>query len=120
MKSPSKAESNKSKKSIRTIIEAGKFVEMTSAMAATTIDKQINTYLELLNLRQKKALLTVAKTFAEEQNDNGYNDEFKAELDSRYEDYKHGGNVISEQEVNRRIDKIIKGIEKREKNHEFS
>ncbi len=79
------------------------------ASAATTIDNQINSYLSLLNLRQKKALLTVAKTFVEEQQESAYSDEFKAELDSRYEEYKNGGKLISEAVANRRLDKIIKG-----------
>lgn len=35
-------------------------------MAAATLDKQINNYLIQLNPKQKKAVLTVVKTFAEE------------------------------------------------------
>ncbi len=73
-----------------------------------TLDKQINNYWGILNTRQKKALLTVAKTFAEDQRENDYSDEFKAELDSRYEEYKNGGVLISEAEVDKRIGKIIK------------
>ena len=82
------------------------------SLAATTLDKQINNYLGILNTRQKKALLTVAKTFAEEQG-NDYSDEFKAELDSRYEEYKNGGRLISEENVNKRIRNIIKGKPKK-------
>ena len=63
-------------------------------------------------MRQKKALLTVARTFAEEQAGNDYSDEFKAELDSRYEEYKNGGALISEAEVNKSIRKIIKSARK--------
>ena len=73
-----------------------------------TLDKQINNYLGLLNKSQKKALLTVAKTFAEESNLDGYSDTFKAELDSRYEEYKNGGKLINEADANERIKKIIK------------
>ena len=76
-------------------------------VAVKTLDKQINNYLGILNTRQKKALLTVAKTFAEEQTSNDYSDEFKAELDSRYEEYKNGGKLISEAEANKRISKIV-------------
>jgi hypothetical protein len=61
-----------------------------------------------LNTRQKKALLTVAKTFAEEHT-NDYSDEFKAELDSRYEEYMNGGKLVDEAVVNKRIKNIIKG-----------
>jgi hypothetical protein len=80
--------------------------------AAKTLDKQINHYLGVLNTHQKKALLTVAKTFAEDQ-ENDYSDEFKRELDSRYEEYRNGGKLISEAEVNKRISKIIKGKSKK-------
>jgi len=83
------------------------------SLAITTLDKQINNYLSILNTRQKKVLLTVAKTFAEEQATNDYSDEFKAELDSRYEDYKNGGKLIGEVEANKRIRTIIKGKTKK-------
>jgi hypothetical protein len=38
---------------------------------------------------------------------NDCSDEFKAELDSRYEEYINGGKLISEEEVNHRIRAII-------------
>ena len=85
-------------------------------MAATsTIDKQINNYLPQLTVKQKKAVLTVVKTFAEEQNEENdiYSEEFKKELDSRYEEYINGGKLISEAEAKRRIKKIINGKSKK-------
>jgi hypothetical protein len=75
---------------------------------SAALEQQINNYLGVLNVRQKKAILTVAKTFAEEHNTGMYSDEFKAELDSRYEEYINGGELISEEEANRRISAIIK------------
>lgn len=36
-------------------------------MSTSAIDKQINNYLPQLTIKQKKAVLTVVKTFAEEQ-----------------------------------------------------
>ncbi|MEP6513769.1 MAG: hypothetical protein ABJA79_07860 [Parafilimonas sp.] len=80
------------------------------AMAApSAIDKQINNYLPQLTARQKKAVLTVVKTFAEEQDEtNQYSGDFKKGLDSRYEEYINGGKLISEEEANKRIKKIIK------------
>jgi hypothetical protein len=58
--------------------------------AATVIDKQINNYLEQLNIKQKKAVLTVVKTFAEEQDDYDYwgDASFVAELDRRTAEYE--------------------------------
>lgn len=59
--------------------------------AATTIDRQINDYLLQLNLRQKKAVLTVVKTFVEEQDYDYWNDtSFVAELDRRTAEYESG------------------------------
>ena len=76
-------------------------------VAISSLDKQINNYLSVLNIRQKKALLTVAKTFAEEQT-NDYTDEFKAELDSRYEEYINDGILVNETDVNKGITDTIK------------
>ena len=81
-------------------------------VAVTALDKKINNYLAVLNTRQKKALLTVARTFAEEQA-NDYSDAFKAELDSRYEEYRNGGRLVSEEEADKRIGNIIKGKSKK-------
>ncbi len=82
-------------------------------MGVASIEKQINNYLPQLTVNQKKALLTVAKTFVEAENTNDYNDDFKKELDNRYEEYMNGGRLVSEKEVNQRIKKIINGKTKR-------
>ncbi len=82
-------------------------------VAVSNLDKQITSYLRVLNIRQKKAILTIAKTFAEEQGENDYSDELKAELDSRYEEYVNGGNIVSEADANKRIRSIIKGKPKK-------
>jgi hypothetical protein len=76
-------------------------------MSTSAIDRQINNYLPQLTIKQKKAVLTVVKTFAEETND--YSDEFRKELDNRYEEYINGGKLISEAEANKKIRKIING-----------
>ncbi len=55
-------------------------------MSATTIlDKQINNYLVQLNTKQKKAVLTVVKTFVEEQKESDWwkDADFVGELDRR-------------------------------------
>lgn len=56
---------------------------------AISIDKQINNYLEQLNIKQKKAVLTIVKTFADEYNiwDNSA---FVTEMDSRVADIESG------------------------------
>jgi len=75
--------------------------------AAKPLDRQISQYVSLLNDRQKQAVLTVVKTFVEETEAVEYSDEFKKELDSRYEEYKSGGKLVSEAEAKRRIKAII-------------
>jgi hypothetical protein len=78
-------------------------------MNTAKIEHEINSYLPSLNLKQKKAVLKVVKTFAESQDDSGYTEEFKRELDSRYEGYLNGGELLTEEEVKKGIEEIIKG-----------
>ena len=61
-------------------------------MRAANIDKQINTYLEQLNPKQKQAVLSVVKTFAENRHeDDLWEDKtFIAELDRRSAEYESG------------------------------
>ncbi len=84
-------------------------------MTASAIDKQISNYLPQLTVKQKKAVLTVVKTFAEEQDEetNEYSEAFKNELDNRFEEYINGGKLISEAAANKRIRKIINGKSKK-------
>jgi len=60
--------------------------------AATKLDKQINDYLLQLNARQKKAVLTVVKTFAEEpqESDLWEDKDFLAEMDKRFAEMESG------------------------------
>ena len=60
--------------------------------AALPLDKAINKYLLLLSDRQKEAVLTVVKTFAEEEEiyDHWKDDSFVAELDRRTAEYEGG------------------------------
>jgi hypothetical protein len=57
--------------------------------AAKAIDKQISNYLEQLSENQKKAVLTVVKTFAGE-NDYWEDESFIAEMDRRTAEYEKG------------------------------
>ena len=60
--------------------------------AVKAIDKQINNYLGQLNEKQKKAVLTVVKTFADEKATPDYceDESFIAELDKRTAEYESG------------------------------
>ncbi len=59
---------------------------------AASLDKKITDYLTQLTIRQKKTLLTVAKTFAEEyQEDERWDDPaFINEIDKRFAEYESG------------------------------
>ena len=55
------------------------------------MDKEINHYLPRLSSRQKQTVLTVVKTFAEEGEEEVWEDKnFLAKLDSRTSDYESG------------------------------
>ena len=60
--------------------------------AVKAIDKQINNYLGQLNEKQKKAVLTVVKTFADEKAAPDYweDESFVTELDKRTAGYESG------------------------------
>lgn len=78
--------------------------------AATKLDKQINDYLIQLNDKQKKAVLTVVKTFAEEQESDLWEDkELIAELDRRTAEYESGkAKVLTLDELETRVRKAHK------------
>jgi len=78
--------------------------------AATKLDKQINDYLIQLNNKQKKAVLTVVKTFAEEQEGDIWGDsEFIAELDRRTAEYESGKvRVLTLNELETKVRKAYK------------
>lgn len=59
--------------------------------SVNTLDKEINHYLPRLSSRQKQTVLTVVKTFAEEGEEEIWEDKnFLAKLDSRTSDYESG------------------------------
>jgi hypothetical protein len=56
-----------------------------------SLDKKINHYLPRLTSRQKKTVLTVVKTFVEEDDEALWNDkEFVSMLDDRTKEYESG------------------------------
>jgi hypothetical protein len=57
--------------------------------AGKLLEKEINQYLTLLNQEQKKAVLTVVKTFAQEE--DWWNDKsYAKEMDRRFSEIKTG------------------------------
>ncbi len=56
-----------------------------------SLDKEINHYLPRLSSRQKQTVLTVVKTFAEDDKEALWEDEiFLAQLDNRTAEYESG------------------------------
>ncbi len=56
-----------------------------------SIDREITHYLPRLSNRQKETVLTVVKTFAEEEKEGLWKDKnFIAEMDRRFEEMKNG------------------------------
>jgi putative addiction module component (TIGR02574 family) len=83
---------------------------MCAIMSAATKLKQINTYLTQLNDKQITAVLTVVKTFAEEQENDLWEDPaFIAELDRRTAEYESGkAKVLTLDELETRVRKAHK------------
>jgi putative addiction module component (TIGR02574 family) len=83
---------------------------MSIVMSAATKLKQINNYLTQLNDKQISAVLTVVKTFAEEQADDIWQDEaFIAELDRRTAEYESGkAKVLTLDQLESRVRKAYK------------
>ncbi|NML21834.1 hypothetical protein HHL16_13165 [Pseudoflavitalea sp. G-6-1-2] len=79
--------------------------------AATKLVKEINDYLTQLNENQKKAVLTVVKTFAtENDNDVWEDEEFIAELDRRTKEYETGNaKVLTLEQLESKVRKAYKG-----------
>jgi predicted transcriptional regulator len=75
------------------IRKKSKFVEIKNCMsAATALDKEITHYLSHLNVKQKRTVLTVVKTFAGEQKDwwDEVSEEQQQAIDKALEEMKAG------------------------------
>ncbi len=59
-------------------------------MSSPTLDKQIANYLPRLNERQKKAILTVVKTFINDEDSLLSNEDFVKEMDRRMTEMESG------------------------------
>jgi hypothetical protein len=77
-------------------------------MTTATIRQQLHSYLEIADDQKVKAFYTLMKQDIDESGVE-YTPELKAELDSRYSDYKNGKTkMISSAESKRRVGKILK------------
>ncbi len=67
-----------------------KFVGNVRNMGVATLDKQITQYLGYLNSEQKRAVLSVVKTFAHEEDSLWKDKAFVAEMDKRFLELESG------------------------------
>ncbi|HUZ58994.1 MAG TPA: hypothetical protein VMU83_09445 [Hanamia sp.] len=75
-------------------------------METSIIRKKLHQFIETIEDKKAEAIYTLF----EDEIDQGeweYSDEFKAELDSRYEYYKNGGRMISASEADEQITRIL-------------
>lgn len=82
-----------------------KFVENVRIMGVATLDKQITQYLGYLNTEQKRAVLSVVKTFAHEEDSLWMDKAFVAEMDKRFSELENGkvkGITLDEMETTAR------------------
>jgi hypothetical protein len=56
----------------------------------TETDKEITSYLPLLNENQKEAILTLIKTFLYNSENDSYSEEFDGELQQRFTAFEQG------------------------------
>ncbi len=77
-------------------------------MNAAAIRQQLHNYLEIAEDKKVKAIYTMMEEEIKESAVE-YTDEFKAELDRRYADYKTGkAKMITAEESKKRIQAILK------------
>lgn len=82
-------------------------------MKPAVIRQKLHSYLEVADDKKVKAIYAVMETEVEESAVD-YNDEFKAELDRRYADYKSGkAKLVTERQSKRRLQKIVESARKK-------
>jgi uncharacterized protein YdaU (DUF1376 family) len=59
-------------------------------METTALDKKIANYVDKLSIKQKKAVLSIAKAFVEEEDDMWQNEGFVKEMDRRTKELESG------------------------------
>jgi putative addiction module component (TIGR02574 family) len=77
-------------------------------MTTAAIRQQLHNYLEVAEDKKVKAIYTMMEEEIKESAVD-YTDEFKAELDRRYADYKRGkAKMLTAEESKKRVQKILK------------
>lgn len=75
-------------------------------MTTGSIRKKLSDYMQVADDKKVKAIYALFEDEIE-QEEIEYTDEFKKELDSRYDHYKNGGKMINVTEAEKQIRKIL-------------
>jgi len=81
------------------------------------LDKQLYSAIELLNDKQKKAVLGIVQAFTDDGSygDHWEDENFVREMDSRYAYYKSGGKMVTPEELNKQADELLEKIRAKKK-----
>ena len=81
-------------------------------MRTSAIRQKLHQFIDTAEEKKVKAIYIL---FEDEiaQEDLEYTDEFKKELDRRYEHYKNGGKMVSAADANRQIKELLKTSKKK-------
>ena len=76
-------------------------------MSTEEIREKLHQLIETIEDKKAEAIYTLFEDDIEQQDELEYSDEFKAELDKRFEYYKGGGKMISAEEADKQIKEIL-------------
>lgn len=75
-------------------------------METTSIREKLHRYIDTIEEKKVQAIYTLFEEEIE-QDEWEYTDEFKSELNKRYENYKNGGKMVSATEAEKQIGEIL-------------
>ena len=75
-------------------------------METINIRQKLHHFIDTIEEKKAQAIYTLFEDEIE-QDEWEYTDEFKAELDRRYDYYKNGGSMVSAAEANRQINGVL-------------
>jgi len=77
-------------------------------MTQAVLREKLHHFIDTAEDKKIEAMYVLLEQEIEEEHE--YSDEFKAELDKRYADYKADGIVVNEEEANYRIDNLVQKL----------
>ncbi len=75
-------------------------------METIKIRQKLHQFIDTIEEKKAQAIYTLFEDEIE-QDELEYTDEFKAELDRRYDYYKNGGSMISAEDADRQINEVL-------------